>query len=262
MLDAMSAHFEALSDSFVAVVLLAVGCGWTLPSDVLTGESASGMGTSTVLSRLVEGMRSPAGAILSCGSGSPAGLLTLAVVLSHAALAQWGRTYDTAFDCYHSLENPPGRALMYFRASLGLAFLAGTASVRNGGRCPPALKPFLTKFAMVGAAWFASLPFVSMAVMGWVPFHRRHQYLTAGSGLVQACSLASLAWMFTADADASAYHRLSKVVEGSGRGDLTDAVSSKAGGGGGGLPGATKGGGARAPPPKVFKFGKAKIRLD
>ena len=34
-LDALSAHFEAMSDSLVALVLLSVGSGWTLPSDVL-----------------------------------------------------------------------------------------------------------------------------------------------------------------------------------------------------------------------------------
>ena len=243
-LDALSAHFEAMSDSLVALVLLSVGSGWTLPSDVLSGGGPNNEG---LLNKLVCGLRNPAAALVGAvgGDGSPAGFLALAIIASHAALAQWGRTYDEDFDCYHSLENPPGRALMYFRVTLGLAFLVGVASIRNGGRCPQSLLPFLTKFAIVGISWFISLPFLSTFVASALPFHRRHQAISAGSAFAQSCSLASLAWMFGADSDASAYHRLSK-VQGKGD-DLTDMTSSR---------------GAGSLPKKAWMFGKTKVRLD
>ena len=51
-LDALSAHFEAMSDSLVALVLLSVGSGWTLPSDVLS-SSASGPSGGGILNKLV-----------------------------------------------------------------------------------------------------------------------------------------------------------------------------------------------------------------
>ena len=46
-LDALSLHFEALSDSMVSLILLSIGGGWTLPSDVVRlglGSSGSGGG--------------------------------------------------------------------------------------------------------------------------------------------------------------------------------------------------------------------------
>ena len=170
-------------------------------------------------------------------------MLAIGISVAHASLAQWGRTYDEDFDVYHSLENPPGRALMYFRISLGLAFLVGVASIRNGGRCPASLLPFLTKFAIVGIAWFISLPFLSTFVASTLPYHRRHQAISAGSAFAQSCSIASLAWMFAADSDASAYHRLSK-VQGKGD-DLTDMASMRSG-----------------HTAKTWRFGKTKVRLD
>ena len=236
-LDALSTHFEAMSDSLVALVLLSVGSGWTLPSDVLSSGGASS--SSGFLNNLVCGLRNPASAL----TGGPAGMLAIGIIVAHASLAQWGRTYDEDFDVYHSLENPPGRALMYFRISLGLAFLAGVASIRNGGRCPASLLPFLTKFAIVGISWFISLPFLSTFVASTLPYHRRHQAISAGSAFAQSCSIASLAWMFAADSDASAYHRLSK-VQGKGD-DLTDMASTRSG-----------------HTAKTWRFGKTKVRLD
>ena len=126
-----------------------------------------------------------------------------------------------------------------------MAFLVGVASIRNGGRCPQSLLPFLTKFAIVGISWFVSLPFLSTFVASALPFHRRHQAISAGSAFAQSCSIASLAWMFAADSDASAYHRLSK-VQGKGD-DLTDMASMR---------------GAGTSPKKAWMFGKTKVRLD
>ena len=59
-LDALSSHFEALSDSMVSLTLLSIGGGWTLPSDVVGG----GMGKEASSNKLLKGVRNPAGAML------------------------------------------------------------------------------------------------------------------------------------------------------------------------------------------------------
>lgn len=249
-IDALSSYFEALSDSFVALILLSIGGGWTLPSDVLGG----GIGKEATTNKLMKGVRNPAGSLLdliSCkgtGGESLGGVVALLIIFAHIGLAQWGRTFDDDFDTYHALEHPPGRALMMLRFFLGLVFVTGVGMVRSGGRCPPSLMSFLTRFALVGLTYFASLPGVSMFVLSALPYHQRHQALHWGAALVQACSLASLTWLFVGNADASAYHRLSKVGTHA-EGDMTADL-------------ATPGSSAGTSRPTVWRFGKTKVRLD
>jgi len=164
LFDAFASHFEAQCDAMVAVVLLLVGSGWTLPGDVIVGDANNNMamlGTHSMVQKLVVGLRNPGLAMQQIKSGNPAAILVLSTLTLHAILAQWGRIYDDDFDCYHSLEHLPGYFLQGYRLLLGVAFLASVASVRNSGRCPHALKPFLTKFMLVGISWFISLPFVA-----------------------------------------------------------------------------------------------------
>lgn len=220
----------------------------------------------------MRGVRNPAGSLLdlmSNGGGDGdgmGGVVALSIILVHAGLAQWGRTFDDDFDTYHALEHPPGRALMLLRFVLGLTFVTGVGMVRSGsrGRCPPSLMSFLTKFGLVGLSYYASLPGISMFVGGALPYHRRHQALHWGAALVQACSLASLTWLFVGGSDASAYHRLSRVGKRRGGGDGADMaeaisfsqqqqqqqthnVGCRASGGG---------------RPTMWRLGKTKIRLD
>jgi len=249
-LDALASHFEAQCDAMVAIVLLLVGSGWTLPSDVVVADAGNNMamlGTNSMVQKLVVGLRNPGLALQQVKSGNPASILVTSTLILHAILAQWGRTYDDDFDCYHSLEHLPGTVLMGYRLILGVAFLISVASVRNSGRCPRALKPFLVKFMLVGISWFVCLPFVATFVSTSIPHHLKHRSLSIGSALTQASSLASLVWLFTADSDASAYHRLSKVQEGN-----TSLVSSAT---------SSSSVGSKAPS-NFWKFGKTKIRLD
>ncbi|KAL7552720.1 hypothetical protein ACHAWF_015953 [Thalassiosira exigua] len=249
-LDALSGHFEAVSDSMVSLILLSIGGGWTLPTDVVGG----GMSGGSPGNKLMKGVRNPAGSLLglfSRGGGAgdkQAGAVALTIVLVHSGLAQWGRTFDDSFDTYHALEHPPGRALMFLRFVLGLIFVTGVGMVRSGGRCPPSLMSFLTKFGLVGLSYFASLPGVSMFVGSVLPFHQRHQALHWGASMVQACSLASLTWLFIGGADASAYHRLSRVGKHIGEGDMTESIA------------ASRSAGPRGP--TMWRLGKTKIRLD
>jgi hypothetical protein len=184
-LDALSSHFEALSDSMVSLILLSIGGGWTLPSDV-GGSGIGGINSSSNTNNKF--IINPAGSLLNLvtsgggaggGNDRKGGIVAIMIIAIHAILAQWGRTFDDDFDTYHALEHPPGKALMILRFVLGLVFITGVGAVRSGshGRCPPSLLSFLTKFALVGLSYFASLPGVSMFVGSALPYHRRHQAL-------------------------------------------------------------------------------------
>jgi len=250
-LDALSSHFEALSDSMVSLILLSIGGGWTLPSDVVGG----GLGKDAAANKFMKGVRNPAGSLLdliSSGGGSgdkKGGIVALSIIFAHLGLSQWGRTFDDDFDTYHALEHPPGRALMFLRFILGLVFVTGVGMVRSAGRCPPSLMSFLTKFGLVGLSYFASLPGISMFVGSVLPYHQRHQALHWGAAMVQACSLCSLTWLFIGGSDASAYHRLSRVGTHA-EGDMTESIA------------ASQHMGQGSGRPTMWRLGKTKIRLD
>ena len=105
----------------------------------------------------MRGIRNPAGSLLdlmSNGGGEGdgmGGVVALSIILVHAGLAQWGRTFDDDFDTHHALEHPPGKALMLLRFVLALTFVTGVGMVRSGsrGRYPPSPMSFLTKFGLV-----------------------------------------------------------------------------------------------------------------
>lgn len=240
--DCLASHFEAQCDAIVALILLLVSAGWTIPSEaIVTGSQNSAMlGMHSLLQKMVEGFRSPITAVTQLKSGNPAAILVVLILVFHAALAQWGRTFDDDFDSYHSLEHLPGRVLMRFRVFLGLIFLIASASVRNNGRLPQSLVPFLKKFQIVGICWFLSLPYVSFYVSLFMHSHQKHFALAFGAMLAQSSSLCALCWLFTAHKDASAYHSLSNLQKDN------DSLISTAG----------------RQDSNVWKFGKTKVRLD
>ena len=129
--DALSSYFESLSDAMIALLLLSIGSGWTLPTDLVGG----GLGSAAAESKMMTGMKTPVRSLWVTGT----------IVLVHVGLAQWGRTFDDDFDTYHALEHPPGRALLVLRFVLGLIFVTAVGQCRSGGRCPPSLMGFLVR---------------------------------------------------------------------------------------------------------------------
>mmetsp|Transcript_19642 Transcript_19642/g.27624 ORF Transcript_19642/g.27624 Transcript_19642/m.27624 type:complete len:526 (+) Transcript_19642:252-1829(+) len=241
--DALAAHCEAISDAILAIILLSIGNGWTLPGHISSSHSNTTIKGNT-FSRAQQ-------------------IMFAIVLLAHTLLAQWGRTFDDDFDTYHSLEHPPGRALMILRASLCIPFLLGTASVKKSGRFPDSLQSFWKAFIIVGLAWFLSLPFIMKCVNTLspllIPRVKKHLCLNVGSAMVQICSLISLTWMFGGEEGCSAYHRLSRVNDLSGQNDLGSLS--------GGSDGASGGGGGRRSSAQsfnksFFQFGNTKIRID
>jgi hypothetical protein len=231
--DAFATHFEAMCDSIVALLLLSIASGWTLPSDAIVIPQQA-----TKMQSLIQGMRNPAGALISL---SPSGILTLLILGLHAGLAQWGRTYNDDFDSYHALEHLPGRILMLFRMALGLFLVVASAYTRNN--CPPSLQPFYGKLALVGTLWFQSLPIVTWTCNWVVPYHLRHPTVATWGAIVQSTALVLLAWLFTAHS--TSYHKMSRLQNDE---SLTDQLAA--------------GPSRSSATLKTWNFGKTKIRLD
>lgn len=230
-LDAVSAHLEALCDSLVALLLLSVGAGWTLPSDVLSVQQ-----NASALQRMLGGLQSPFAAL---NGFTPTAVLSVGIFLVHIILAQWGRIYNDDFDSYHDLEHAPGKILMLFRILLGLGLLICCFQTRL--RCPASLRGFYLQLGIVGTLWFQSLPIMTLIVNTVVPYHLRHRSVGLWSAILQTSAIVLLSILVTSHS--SSYHKLSHMA--STKDNLTDSLSMSANS-----------------QPRTWTFGKSKVRLD
>lgn len=232
-LDAVSAHLEALCDSLVALMLLSVGAGWTLPSDVLAVQQ-----NANALQRMLGGLQSPFGALTSL---TPTAVLAVGIFVIHVVLAQWGRTYNDDFDSYHDLEHLPGKILMLFRILLGLGLLICCFQTRL--RCPASLRGFYLQLGIVGTMWFQSLPVMTWIVNTVVPFYLRHRAVGVWGATLQTSAIILLSLLVTSHS--SSYHKLSHMA--TTNENLTDSLSMSAN---------------SNSQPRTWTFGKSKVRLD
>jgi len=231
-MDAFSAHLEAVCDSLVALLLLSVAAGWTLPSDVVAVQQ-----NATPMQKVLGGLQSPFEAIRAF---NPTAVLAIAIFLSHIVLAQWGRMYNDDFDSYHDLEHLPGKFLMLNRIILGVCMMACCISTRM--RCSPSLRPFYMKLTVIGTIWFLSLPILTWIANTVVPYYMRHRAVGVWGAVVQTSGIILLSWLVTAHS--TPYHKLSRLS--STKENLTDSLSRGSGGGNS----------------KMWVFGKTKVRLD
>jgi hypothetical protein len=230
-LDAISAHLEAVCDSLVALLLLSVAAGWTLPSDVIAVQQ-----NATPLQKVLGGLQSPFSALKSF---SPTAILAISILVSHVVLAQWGRMYNDDFDSYHDLEHLPGKLLMLWRILLGLGMLACCFSTRL--RCPASLQVFYLQLSVVGTLWFQSLPVLTWIVNTMLPYHMRHRTVGVWGAVLQTSGIVLLSWLVTSHS--TAYHRFSHIS--ATQDNLTDSLAAG---------GSDEG--------RTWMFGKAKVRLD
>lgn len=232
--DCISAYFESLCDSLVALLLLSIASGWTLPSDVVKVQHNASM-----IQRVLLGLNSPFGALRSF---SPTAILALGIVLSHFILAQWGRMYNDDFDSYHDLEHMPGKLLMALRILLGLCLVICCFQTKQ--RCPASLQSFYLKLTIVGSLWFLSLPVLTWIVNTAVAYHLRHRTIGVWGAGLQTSSIALLSWLVTSHS--TAYHQLSHLS--STKENLTDSLTSAS-------PSRDEG-------PRTWTMGSSKVRLD
>mmetsp|Transcript_25104 Transcript_25104/g.55055 ORF Transcript_25104/g.55055 Transcript_25104/m.55055 type:complete len:508 (-) Transcript_25104:155-1678(-) len=233
-MDALSAHLEAVCDSIVALLLLSVAAGWTLPSDVVAVQQ-----NATPLQKVLDGFQSPFEAL---GNFSPTAVLAIAILVSHVVLAQWGRMYNDDFDSYHDLEHLPGKLLMINRIVLGLCMMACCLSTRM--RCSPSLRLFYLELTVIGTLWFLSLPILTVLVNMLVPVHLRHRCVGVWSAIFQTSGIILLSWLVTSHS--TSYHKLSHLSSTSD--NLTDALSRRSGG--------------KGEQPRTWMCGTTKVRLD
>jgi hypothetical protein len=241
VLDAMACHFEAVCDSLLVLLLLSIGAGWTLPSDVINVNP-----NANVLQRFLTDMAKPMGSIYSFNGVA---ILGIGVIAMHVILAQWGRTYNDDFESYHDLEHLPGKILMAMRLVLGFLLLAATMQTRL--KCNvQQLKGFYLKLAIFGFGWFQSLPFLTVFCNVFVPYYLRHPAIFISSALLQSSSLVILAWLVTSHT--TSYHHFSHMNVDS-EPSLTDTISHQQ----------QASGSSSGEAPSTWSLGKkAKIRFD
>ena len=246
LLDAMAAHFEAMCDSLLMLLLLSIGAGWTLPTDAMRYRPAE-----NALQRAFVDLASPLRSILQLNS---VGIICGGTMLVQAILCQWGRTYNDDFESYHDLEHLPGKILMMLRIALGFVCLAVTMRTSSQAKVTR-LQYFYQNLAMVGFLWFESLPFVTWICGLLVPYYLRHPAVFMWSALLQSCLITMMAWLVTSHSKSSAFaqysHMTSEGGGATGAGSVpTLAESMGVGNGSSGIGKST------------FSFGKTKIAID
>jgi len=270
--DAISAHAEALVDSLLCWIMLAVGVGWTLPLDFKAPNANAN--ANSLLHYIQRGFQSssPSNTTSTLWYQNPAVQLLIGLETIHAILCQWGRTYNDDFDCYHDLEHRPGRILLFVRLVLSILFLFFTAALKQKchARGHFSLISFLQKFSLIGASWFISLPSLALLISSssssegslfHIPAHRRHPIMTTLGMALQVVSLMSLGWLFAGTENTSPYHRVNNVNDSSMGGLGTYQASSSSSSNVSNnvsIQNADAGAGGRS----IFKFGKTKVRLD
>lgn len=247
-MDAMAAHLEALCDSFLILLLLSIGAGWTLPSDAIRVRP-----NENALHQAFTDLASPLRALLQ-PTTSVVGMIAWGIIGSHVILVQWGRTYNDDFESYHDFDHLPGKILMLMRIVLGLLLLAVTMRTHLQAKVKQ-LQDFYLKMAILGFLWFQSLPFVTWACNTFVPYYRQHPTVFLWSAILQASSIVLLAALVTSHSQSSAFAQYSHATAPSGASNtggssLGESLSNLGGGGGGSS--------ARS----SFMFGKTKIAVD
>ena len=215
VLDAISAYLEAICDSLVALILLSIAAGWTLPSDIVRVQQ-----NATPVQKMLGGLQTPFDALRSF---TPTAILAVSVLVAHLVLAQLGRIYNDDFDSYHDLEHLPGKLLMLWRVLLGFGLVACCIQTRS--RCPASLQDFYLHLAIVGTVWFMSLPFLTWIVNTAVPYHQRHRTVGIWGATLQTSGIVLLTWLVTSHS--TSYHKYSHMTVGSNKEEsLTDSLAS------------------------------------
>ena len=135
-----------------------------------------------------------------------------------------------------------GKFLMLNRIILGVFMMGCCLSTR--ARCPPSLRGFYLKLAVVGTLWFMSLPILTWVVNILIPYHMRHRAVGVYGAILQTTGIVLLSWLVTSHS--TNYHKLSHLS--STKENLTETLSRRESG--------------IKEEPQTWIFGKTKVRLD
>jgi len=255
--DALSAHFEALCDAVIMLLLLSLGAGWTLPGQQVIAVQTN----SSPFTRFCMSMASPIGSFFRVDA---AGIGFISVIVLHTVLAQWGRTYNDDFESYHDLEHLPGQLLMAIRIVMGLLMLVTALQTR--WKCQVVqLQSFYAKLTVLSVVWFWSLPAIVFLCSWFVPYYLRHPAVFLLSAIMQSSSLTSMAWLVTSHT--SVYHKYSRLSIANQQEELSDCLltSNSPTNSSNSVANNSAAGPTPASPKlsqPLWKIGKAKIRCD
>lgn len=208
--DALSAQLEALCDATIALLLFAIGAGWTLRASLSDDEKAgrSPLRDETVWEKAASCV-APLVSVLRYPLALPPWILLL-YVGSHLGLAQWSRTYSDDFESFHDYEHLPGRVLVVLRLFMAAAFVP--VLLHSQACAGERLRRFYVGWATVGTLWFLSLPVLSVTA-SLFPAHLRHSLVSGGAALSTTAALSLLALLFAGKV-APYYHAVSTVGSG------------------------------------------------
>lgn len=193
-MDSLSCHLEATCDALVALFLLSIGAGWTLPSDVLKSKDRQ---------RILRELQSPFQRFTTTTA------LVVGIFLAHILLAHWGLAiHNTDFSSYHDFENWPGKILMNLRVVLGACLWVCCLNTKLN--CPVSLEKFYNQLGFIGTLWFLSLPLVTWIVEIFQAPHLRHKTIGVWGASLQTLSLLLLSWFVLANGD-NKFHKVSNI---------------------------------------------------
>jgi hypothetical protein len=209
--DAMAAVTGAACDFIVTFLLISVSCGWTLTNSLPMDLTSFGFINQKIMSggifaRLVEILKKPSNILSNFNLAS---FTLLMLFLFHVTLILWGRYYSDEFNKFHDFEHFPGKILMVFRTVCGIFFwFAATSTIRLQGNVGE-MASFLTKFRLVGFAWFFCLPVCVLFAPLWAEY-LRHWWITGGTMLLQSTAIVFFLFLFIGEKN-SVYYRKSTV---------------------------------------------------
>jgi hypothetical protein len=191
-----------LSEALVVVLVVAVGCGWTL----LDGSAR----------RL-----------------APVWSTAATVVPLQLFLELVSRKYEDDFSTFHDHDHWPGQVHVALRLAAAGVVAKGARGAwrRSQGDLSDALggseagagsSALLVRFAALGAAWLLSFPVVVLGVAPLLPPTHRHCCVTAATLLCQGSALAAMLTLFLGVGSAGqSYVRASTI---GGMGDLSEML--------------------------------------
>ena len=207
-LDFASDLVACLSEAVVMVLVVAVGCGWTL----LDGSAR----------RL-----------------APVWATSAVVVPLQLGLELVSRRYEDDFSTFHDHDHWPGKVHVVLRVFSAAALAWGASQARHrslgfgggdslgGTEAGAGSSALLSRFAVLGAVWLLSFPIVVLGVTPWLPATRQHLCVTAATLLCQGVALAAMLTLFLGVGTAGqSFVRASTI---GGMGDLSELVQPRGG---------------------------------
>uniref|UniRef100_A0A7S2RLJ0 GPR180/TMEM145 transmembrane domain-containing protein n=1 Tax=Rhizochromulina marina TaxID=1034831 RepID=A0A7S2RLJ0_9STRA len=167
-LDFWSDTCQNLSELVTVVVILCIGCGWTL----VDGRASS-------VRRVVA---------IFLGVGTVQFLLEF-----------YSRRLEEDFSSFHDHDHWPGKALLLFRcATCAVLWYGSSRTIRQAGGLlsGSSASLFIWRMSLVGSMWLLAYPFTVLVIVPFFPPYHRHCVVTSAALVFQSLALSILLVLF------------------------------------------------------------------